>query len=84
MVNIANAEPANDTLTINGLDGDDAIVASGLAANAIKLVIDGGAGNDVLVGGAGDDTLLRRRRRRRARSAGPGRTSSTAVPGTTS
>jgi Ca2+-binding RTX toxin-like protein len=57
-VNIANAEPANDTLTVNSLDGDDAVVASSLAATAIKLVIDGGAGDDVLVGGAGDDTLL--------------------------
>ena len=57
-VNVVHAEPANDTLTIHSLDGDDAVVASGLAANAIKLVIDGGAGDDVLVGGSGDDTLF--------------------------
>ena len=57
-VNVVHAEPVNDTLTIHSLDGDDAVVASGLDANAIKLVIDGGTGDDILVGGAGDDTLF--------------------------
>ena len=50
--------PAADTLTINALGGDDVVQASGLAANAIKLAIDGGDGDDVLIGGAGDDSLL--------------------------
>ena len=57
-VNIANAEPANDALTVNALDGDDAVVAAGLAADVLKLTVDGGAGADVIVGSAGDDTLL--------------------------
>jgi Ca2+-binding RTX toxin-like protein len=57
-VNIANAEPANDALTVNALDGDDAVVASGLAADVLQLTEDGGAGADVLVGSAGNDTLL--------------------------
>ena len=57
-MNLTGAEPANDRLTINALGGDDAVVASGLAADAIALTIDGGAGDDVLIGGSGNDTLL--------------------------
>jgi Ca2+-binding RTX toxin-like protein len=56
-VNITGAEAANDTLKINALGGDDVVAATGLAANAIKLVETGGDGNDVLIGGAGDDVL---------------------------
>ena len=57
-VNIANAEPANDALTVNALNRDDAVVAAGLAADVLQLTEDGGAGADVLVGSAGNDTLL--------------------------
>jgi Ca2+-binding RTX toxin-like protein len=57
-VNITGAEAANDRLTINTLDGDDVVDASGLAMGAIQLTADGGNGADVLVGGAGNDTLL--------------------------
>ena len=57
-VNLTDAEPANDALTVNALDGDDVVEAAGLAANALGLTIDGGAGADVLIGGAGNDTLL--------------------------
>src|SRR5262245_22452295 len=66
-VTIDGAEAANDSLTIRGLDGNDTIDASGLNAGQIKLTIDGGAGNDtiigsggndLLIGGAGDDTFL--------------------------
>jgi len=55
-LNITNAE-ATDSLVINGLGGDDHISASTLPAGIIKLTIDGGAGDDVILGGAGDDTL---------------------------
>ena len=37
---------------------DDVIEASGVAAGAMQLTLDGGEGNDILVGGAGNDTLL--------------------------
>ena len=55
-VSIGNAEPANDTLAINALAGNDVVDASALQASAIKLALDGGAGNDALTGGAGNDT----------------------------
>ena len=56
-VNLTGTEVANDRLTVNALAGDDVVEASGLAAGAIGLIADGGAGNDVLVGSDGDDLL---------------------------
>jgi Ca2+-binding RTX toxin-like protein len=55
--NITGAEAANDTLTLHALAGDDVVEASGLTADAIKLVETGDDGDDVLIGGAGDDAL---------------------------
>src|SRR6185295_16829884 len=43
-----------DTIHIVGLDGDDVIDASGLPANGPKLILDGGNGNDIIIGGAGN------------------------------
>jgi Ca2+-binding RTX toxin-like protein len=57
IVQVTGAEAANDTLTINALDGDDAVTATGLGTDAIQLVENGGEGADVLVGGSGNDTL---------------------------
>ena len=56
-VNIKGAEVANDRLTVNTLGGDDVLDASGLAADAIPLTVNGGDGDDVLIGGSGNDTL---------------------------
>jgi Ca2+-binding RTX toxin-like protein len=56
-VKISGFDAANDRIVINGLAGDDVIDASGLAAGAIQLTANGGAGDDVLIGGAGNDTL---------------------------
>jgi Ca2+-binding RTX toxin-like protein len=57
-VNVALSEPATDTLTLGGLGGNDTISGSvGLAA-LVKLIADGGDGNDTLNGGNGADTLL--------------------------
>ena len=54
---ITNAEAANDTLTINTSGGADVVNASGLLATSIDLTINGGAGNDVLIGSDGGDTI---------------------------
>ena len=56
-VNITGAEAANDRLTVNALAGDDVVDASTLAAGSIQLTVDGGAGDDVLIGGDGNDVL---------------------------
>ena len=55
---MAGARAANDRLTVNALAGDDVIDASAVLAGAILLTLDGGDGDDVLLGGAGADTLL--------------------------
>jgi Ca2+-binding RTX toxin-like protein len=56
-VSVVGAEAANDRLTVNAQGGDDIIDASGVAAGAIQLAINGDDGDDVLLGGAGDDTI---------------------------
>ena len=55
---IEHFEAANDTIQILGLGGNDVIDASGLGANGPKLLFDGGAGDDILLGSDRDDTLL--------------------------
>jgi Ca2+-binding RTX toxin-like protein len=57
-VNVAHADPAADGLTINSLGGNDRVNASALAADAMGLTLDGGAGDDTLLGGAGADRLV--------------------------
>src|SRR5262249_38988268 len=47
LVLVTGAEPALDTLTIDGRAGDDVVAGSGLAADAIKFAAEGGEGNDV-------------------------------------
>jgi len=56
-VNVLNGEAANDKLTISTGDGSDVVDGSGMAAGALGLALDGGAGDDVLIGGEGDDVL---------------------------
>jgi len=56
-VAIQHQEPT-DQLAVDGLAGADSIDASGLAANAIALTLDGGAGDDTIAGGQGVETSL--------------------------
>ncbi len=57
-VTVDGFETTNDTVRIQGQAGDDIIDASAVAAGGPLLVLDGGAGNDILLGGVGNDTLL--------------------------
>jgi Ca2+-binding RTX toxin-like protein len=57
-VNIIGSEGANDSLVINALGGDDSVNAGALQAGVIKLTVDGGAGNDILLGSQGNDILI--------------------------
>ena len=57
-VNITNSEGANDSLVVNALGGDDVVEATTLPAGVIKLTIDGGAGDDQLLGSQGADVFL--------------------------
>ena len=58
LVTIQHQEPANDALTADGLGGNDSISAVALAAQAIALTLEGGAGDDTIAGGQGLETLL--------------------------
>ena len=54
---IFNAE-IGDRLFVNGGAGNDVIDASSLAVGAITLVLDGGAGDDTVIGASGIETLF--------------------------
>jgi Ca2+-binding RTX toxin-like protein len=49
---------STDSLIVQGGTGDDRIDASSLLTGGAKLTLDGGDGNDVLIGTGGDDVLL--------------------------
>ena len=46
-----------DRLTLNGQGGNDVINASSLEAGAVTLTINGGLGNDIILGSEGDDLI---------------------------
>jgi len=56
-VTVNGIDAGTDSLVINGLNGDDSINASKLAAGLVDLTINGGAGNDTIIGSAGDDVV---------------------------
>ncbi len=57
VVNITGAEPTLDTLTVNSLGGIDNIDASHLPANLIGLTLNGGDGDDLIIGSHGNDLI---------------------------
>ncbi|MBC8105706.1 MAG: calcium-binding protein [Anaerolineae bacterium] len=58
LVNVSTSEGANDALVVNALGGSDKITATSLPAGVTKLTMDGGAGNDSLLGSQGADVFL--------------------------
>ena len=56
-VNVFFQEQANDRLTLNALGGHDTVDATSLEADGIQLTMNGGLGNDVLLGSEGDDLV---------------------------
>jgi Ca2+-binding RTX toxin-like protein len=58
IVSVSNVEGANDSLVVNGMGGDDVISASALPAGMVRLTLDGGDGNDRLLGSQGGDLLI--------------------------
>jgi Ca2+-binding RTX toxin-like protein len=56
LVTVEHQDPT-DLLDVDGLGGNDEISATGLAAQSIALLLDGGVGNDALDGGPGVETL---------------------------
>ena len=56
-ITVTGVEPTLDRLTVSGLDGDDVVDASGIAAGSMLLTVNGGVGDDVLIGGDGDDII---------------------------
>jgi Ca2+-binding RTX toxin-like protein len=57
LVNVTGSE-ATDILVVEGGAGNDSLTAATLPVDVTKLTLDGGAGNDTLIGSAGVDSLL--------------------------
>jgi len=56
-VTINGTEPGNDSLVINGLAGNDVIDASRLHSGLASLTLNGGDGDDRIIGSAGNDLV---------------------------
>ena len=56
-VTVDGAEPLNDSLVVNGGAGNDSIDASHLHAGQVSLTLNGGDGDDRIVGSAGNDVV---------------------------
>jgi Ca2+-binding RTX toxin-like protein len=56
-VTVTGAESLNDSLVVNGGAGNDTIDASKLQAGQINLTLNGGDGDDKIIGSAGNDVV---------------------------
>jgi Ca2+-binding RTX toxin-like protein len=57
-VNIFSQDPVVDSITLNGLAGNDVISAQSLRADSVNLTINGGDGNDAITGSDGNDLII--------------------------
>jgi len=57
-LHVSGADGGLDQLVINGLAQNDTIDASGMDGNGISLTVNGGAGDDTIVGSAGNDMIV--------------------------
>jgi Ca2+-binding RTX toxin-like protein len=57
-VGITGEDEDKDSITFNALGGNDSIDGSKLTAGLIPVVLDGGIGNDTVLGGAGNDVVF--------------------------
>ncbi len=57
LLDVIGSDGPPDSLTLNLLAGDDSFRGGSLAIGAIKLFVNGGLGNDTLVGSPGSDVL---------------------------
>ena len=57
-MHFTGAEVSRDRLTIRTIGGDDNVDASDLAAGVFGLTLDGGGGDDMIVGSAGNDQVI--------------------------
>jgi Ca2+-binding RTX toxin-like protein len=57
-VTIFDEDPTLDSLTVNGLGGNDIINAQSLRENTILFTINGGDGNDTITGSDGNDLII--------------------------
>jgi Ca2+-binding RTX toxin-like protein len=53
-----SASESTDALIVSGGAGDDTLSAASLPANTVTLTLDGGSGNDTIIGSQGADFLL--------------------------
>jgi Ca2+-binding RTX toxin-like protein len=57
-ITIFDEDPTLDSLTLNGLGGNDVIDARSLRADAVLLTLNGGDGDDVITGSDGNDLII--------------------------
>jgi hypothetical protein len=57
VIQIRNPDAGLDTLSVAGAGGSDTINAQNLAADLLKVIMEGGPGADTLTGSRGSDTL---------------------------
>jgi Ca2+-binding RTX toxin-like protein len=56
-ITIFDQDPTLDSLTVNGLGGNDTIDARSLKADSVRFAINGGDGNDTITGSDGSDLI---------------------------